>query len=189
MQTFTDSSTFTYLLLPLLIFIARVTDVTIGTIRIVMVSKGRKLWAPILGFFEILIWLMAISKIFENLDNWACFLAYALGFATGNYVGLLIEEKLAVGIVRLQIITRKKANKLIRNLTAAGYGITHHEAHGSMENVSIIYSVVKRSDIRKVEAIVRETNPKAFYSIDDVKSVSQGVFPVAQSGIRWLKRK
>jgi uncharacterized protein YebE (UPF0316 family) len=188
-NTFYDSLFFTYLFLPLLIFLARILDVTIGTIRIVMVSKGQKSWAPFLGFFEILIWLMAISKIFQNLNNWQCYIAYAAGFATGNYIGLIIEEKLAVGIVKIQIITRKQASKLIENLREAGYGITHHEAQGSNESVSIIYSIIKRNEIQKVEEIVKTTNPNAFYSIEDVKSVSHELFQPKTTTPRWRKGK
>lgn len=184
-----DSTLFTYILLPLLIFISRIMDVTIGTIRIVMVSKGQRIWAPLLGFFEILIWLLAISKIFENLDNWVCYIAYGAGFATGNYIGLLIEERLALGVVKIQIITRMNANELINNLKNAGYGITYHEAKGSNENVSIIYSIIKRSEIQKVENIVKATNPKAFYSIEDVKMVSQTVYPINTTARRWRKGK
>ena len=186
--SFYDSNLFTFVLLPALIFFSRVMDVTIGTIRIVMVSKGHKLWAPILGFFEILIWLIAISKIFENLDNWFCYVAYAAGFACGNYVGLRIEEKLAVGIVKIQIITRMNAEKLINNLKEAGYGITHHEAKGSTESVSIIYSIINRIEIKKVEEIVKSSNPKAFYSVEDVKFVKEGVFPV-RTATNWRIRK
>ncbi|MCY1719501.1 DUF2179 domain-containing protein [Prolixibacteraceae bacterium Z1-6] len=175
--SFYDSNLFTYGLLPGLIFFSRVLDVSFGTIRIVMVSKGHKVWAPVLGFFEVLIWLLAISRIFQNLDNWTCYIAYAAGFASGNYVGLLIEEKLAVGIVKVQIITRKSARQLIQNLTDAGYGITHHEAQGSSETVSIIYSIINRKQIKKVQDIVTKTNPLAFYSVEDVKSVNKGIFP------------
>ncbi|MGC9355800.1 MAG: DUF2179 domain-containing protein, partial [Mariniphaga sp.] len=150
-DNFFDTAFFTYFLLPFLIFLSRIMDVTIGTIRIVMVSKGQKFWAPLLGFFEILIWLLAISRIFENLDNWACYLAYAAGFATGNYIGLIIEQRLAMGIVKIQIITRRSATELIQNLKSAGYGITHHEAKGSSEDVSIIYSIINRNEIQKVE--------------------------------------
>jgi uncharacterized protein YebE (UPF0316 family) len=187
--SFYDSTFFTYIFLPALIFLSRILDVTIGTIRIVMVSKGQKLWAPVLGFFEVLIWLIAISKIFQNLDNIMCYIAYASGFAFGNYVGLRIEEKLALGIVKIQIITRKQANILIENLTNAGYGITHHEAMGSTENVSIIYSIIKRSEIDKVEEIVKSTNPKAFYSVEDVKFVNKGVFPANTVTWQWRKGK
>ncbi len=175
--SFYDSNLFTYGLLPALIFFSRVIDVSFGTIRIVMVSKGQKFWAPLLGFFEVLIWLIAISRVFQNLDNWLCYVAYAAGFACGNYVGLLIEEKLAVGIIKVQIITRKSAQLLIENLTNAGYGLTHHEAKGSTETVSIIYTIINRKEVQKVQNIVNKTNPHAFYSVEDVKSVNKGIFP------------
>lgn len=186
--TLFNSDLFTYIILPGLIFLSRILDVTIGTIRIVMVAKGEKLWAPLLGFFEVLIWLLAISRIFQNLDNWLCYVAYAAGFASGNYIGLLIEEKLALGIAKIQIITRKEADNLIKNLKDAGYGITHHEASGGTEKVSIIYSIINRTELPKVEEIIKRTNPKAFYSIEDVKFVNQGIFPVVK-GSRWRVRK
>ena len=188
LDTFYDSGWFTYLILPLAIFVARIFDVTIGTIRIVMVSKGQKVLAPILGFFEVFIWLVAISKIFQNLDNWLCYITYAAGFATGNYIGLMIEEKLAVGIVRIQIVTKMDASNLIAQLRESGYGITHLNAQGSAENVSIIYTVLKRTDVPMVEDIIREFNPNAFYSVEDVKYVNKGIFPLKQVR-RWRKGK
>ncbi|NQU85235.1 MAG: DUF2179 domain-containing protein [Mariniphaga sp.] len=188
LDTFYETSLFTYLILPILIFIARIFDVTIGTVRIVMVSKGQKILAPILGFFEVLLWLIAISKIFENLDNWVCFVTYAAGFATGNYIGLIIEEKLAVGIVRIQIVTRTESSKLITSLKESGYGITHLNAQGSAENVSIIYTVLKRNDVPVVEGIIRKYNPNAFYSVEDVKYVNKGIFPIKQA-TRWRSGK
>ena len=168
---------FDYFLLPFLIFLARIIDVTIGTVRIVMVSKGQKFWAPLLGFFEVLVWLIAIARIMENLDNWTCYFAYSAGFATGNYVGLKIEEKLAMGVVRIQIITRKSADLLIESLKASGYGITYHDAQGGSEEVSIIYSIIKRTSLEKVVNQIKNYNPKAFYTIEDVRFVSHGVFP------------
>ncbi len=188
-NTFFDSSFYTYFLLPFLIFLSRILDVSTGTIRIVMVSKGQKLWAPLLGFFEVLIWLLAISRIFENLDNWVCYFAYAAGFAAGNYIGLLLEERLAMGIVKIQIFARKNPGELIQNLKNAGYGITHHEAKGGSENVSIIYSIIKRTEIHQVEDIIKATNPKSFYSVEDVKSVSHGIFPVRTDERRWRSGK
>lgn len=189
LDTFFNSDLFTFVILPLLIFLSRIVDVTIGTIRIVMVAKGHKNIAPILGFFEVFIWLLAITRIIQNLDNWVCYVAYAGGFATGNYIGLIIEEKMAIGIVKIQIITSIDASNLIMNLKAAGYGITHHEAHGGNENVSIIYSIINRNEIQKVEEIVKTTNPKAFYSIEDVKSVSHGIFPEKTVLRFWRKGK
>ena len=187
LNIFYEGDLFTYAILPLLIFLSRVVDVTFGTIRIVMVSKGQRFWAPFLGFFEVLIWLIAMSKIFENIDNWVYYVTYAAGFAMGNYIGLKLEEKLAVGLVKIQIITRKEAKKLIEVLINAGYGITHQDAKGANQNVSIIYSIINRKDLHKVEKIVSAHNPNAFYSIEDVKFVNKKVFP--QPGVLDSLRK
>jgi len=185
LETFYDSNLFTYFILPFLIFSARIIDQSIGTVRIVMISKGQKFWAPLLGFFEVLVWLLAISRIFENLDNWVCYFAYAAGFATGNYIGLKIEEKLAMGIIKIQIITRKPADILIEKLLAAGYGITHQDAQGGTEKVSIIYSIIKRTELPKMAEQIKTYNPNAFYSIEDVKFVSHGIFPEKTNSRRW----
>ena len=189
LNSYFDSSVFLYVVLPFLIFIARILDVTIGTIRIVMVAKGEKIIAPLLGFFEVLIWLIAISQIIENLDNWVCYIAYGAGFATGNYIGMIIEEKMAMGIVQLQIITRADAHQLIEKLKSDGYGITHQEAHGAIEEVSIIYSIIKRNDLSRVDEIIRTFNPNAFYSIADVKFVNKGLYSKVNPMHHWRKGK
>lgn len=176
------SETFTFIVLPLLIFFARVCDVTIGTIRIIFVSRGHKFLAPLVGFFEILIWLVAIGKIFQNLNNIGCYIAYAGGFAAGNFVGIYIEERLAMGTFVIRVITRKGASELISGLRSAGYGATSITAQGGSGAVSVIYSVIKRSDLDDVVSIIKKFNPKAFYSIEDVRFVSEGVFPLNKSG-------
>ena len=184
-----DSTLIDFVLLPLLIFLARIIDVSLGTLRIVMISKGQKRIAPFLGFFEVLIWLIAIGKIMQNLDNWICYVAYAGGYATGNYVGMLIEEKLAVGIVQLQIITGLNADKLINSLKMAGYGITHHNAVGGASGnlVSFIYSIVMRNDINRVVAIIQEYDPNAFYSIGDVRFVNKGLSTLMVDKYKWWR--
>jgi uncharacterized protein YebE (UPF0316 family) len=185
LSAFFDGSLFTYLILPFLIFFARICDQTIGTLRIVMVAKGQKIVAPILGFFEVLIWLLAISRIFQNLDNWVCYLAYGLGFAAGNYIGMRLEEKLAMGFVKIQVITRKPADILIEMLKSSGYGITQHDAIGGNEPVTIIYTLIKRIELQKVVDIIKAYNPTSFYSVEDVKSVSYGVFPEKVNSRWW----
>ena len=170
--------------MPLLIFTARVCDVTIGTVRIIFVSRGMKFLAPIFGFFEILIWLVAISKVMQNFTNYGYYIAYAGGFATGNYVGIIVEEKLAMGICVIRIITRKDASKLIEFLRASGYGITSIDAQGSSGPVKIIYTIIRRQDIHDIHEIIQKFNPKAFYSIEDVRFVSAGIFPVAKPWYR-----
>jgi len=181
---FPNTDFFNYVILPLLIFCARICDVTFGTFRIVMVSKGQKILAPIFGFFEVLIWIVVIGNIMHNMDNWICIIAYASGYATGNYIGLLIEDKIAMGIVKIQIITVEAASGLIKALIASGYGITHHEANGANGKVSIIYSVINRKQIPFIIEMICKHNPDAFYTIEDVKFVNRGIIP-ANSANRW----
>ena len=164
---------FTYFILPLMIFFSRIIDVTLDTLRIVFVAKGNKFLAPLLGFFEILIWLIAITKIMQNLDNVACYIAYAAGFATGNYIGLIIEEKLAMGIQMFRIITQKDATPLIEKLINGGYKITSIVADGNKGSVHIIYLVVKRTENKNIISIINHFNPNAFYSIEDVRHVNE----------------
>jgi uncharacterized protein YebE (UPF0316 family) len=175
-HTFFDSTLFSYVLMPILIFLARICDVSIGTMRIIFVSKGKRNIAPILGFFEVLIWITAISKIMENLDHYINFIAYAAGFATGNFVGMIIEEKLAMGILMVRVFAYEKGNEMVQNLNEQGFGATVVEAHGAREKIDLIYSIVKRNELTNVLNIITNLNPKAFYTIEDVKSVNEGIF-------------
>lgn len=169
---FYDSFWFVYILLPILIFVSRIMDVSIGTLRIIFVSRGDKIIAPILGFFEVLIWLLAITGIMANLDNWLTYVAYAGGFAAGNYIGLLLEERMALGIRMIRIITSRDANPLIAKLRTGGFGVTTVRATGKDGPVHIIYTIVPRSRTKLVLEKVKEFNPKAFYSIEDVRGVN-----------------
>lgn len=102
-----SDAVFGFVILPLLIFIARICDVSINTVRIIYMLGGRRLASTALGFFEAFIWLMAIRQIFAHLDNWMSYIAYPAGFAGGIFVGMIIEEKIAYGKVVVRIITRK----------------------------------------------------------------------------------
>jgi uncharacterized protein YebE (UPF0316 family) len=174
----------TWVIIPILIFLARVSDVTIGTLRIVFVSKGMKYLAPVLGFFEVFIWLLAMSKIMQNLDNWLYYIAYSGGFATGNFVGLILEERLALGHVNLRIITQKDGSELIRRLAAEGFGVTQIEAVGSQGKVHVIYCTIKRTAYPEVIPIIYQCNPNAFYTIEDIRFINKGVHPVKSPLLR-----
>ncbi len=180
---FFESSTYLYIVLPLLIFTARIIDVTLGTMRIIFVSKGQRMIAPILGFFEILIWIMAISQIMSNLNNFVCYFAYAAGFATGNWVGMRLEEHLAMGNLIIRMIVAKDVSHLVKNLNEKGYGTTTVHGEGSQGNVHLIYCIVKRSDLPEVTSIIEQFDPKIFFSIEDTRKVSAGIFP-SRSPIR-----
>lgn len=175
---FYHSEIFKFVLLPVLIFLARICDVTLDTLRIIYVGRGMKFLAPVIGFVEVMIWLVAITQIFKNLSNPVCYVAYAGGFAMGNLIGILIEEKMAIGTVVIRIITQKDAETLIRCLKENRYGVTYVDAQGAMGQVKIIFTIVKRKAINSVLEIVRGCNPLAFYTIEDVRSVRKGVFPL-----------
>ena len=172
-----DSPVFIWIVIPVLIILARIVDVTLDTIRIIYISRGMKFLAPIFGFFEILIWLMAISQIMRNLNNPVYYLAYAVGFATGNLVGIFIEERLAMGRVVLRIITQKDTAELVTHLRSCGYGVTTVNAEGSTGPVKLIFTIIDRSKIKPVVQSVHTYNPRSFYSIEDVRLAKEGTFP------------
>lgn len=157
---------------PLLICLARILDVTIGTLRIIFVSKGLKNIAPILGFFEIMIWLTALTQVMGNLTNPVNFLAYALGFSLGNYLGIYIESRIALGHVVFRIITKLDSTSLVAKLRSLGHSVTVLDAEGNEGPVNVIFTVVKRSQIKKIVSFIQHFNPRAVYSIEDVRHAS-----------------
>ncbi|NOQ42414.1 MAG: DUF2179 domain-containing protein [Desulfuromusa sp.] len=165
------------IILPILVFLARVLDVSIGTLRIIFVSKGMKHLAPVIGFFESLIWLLAVTQVLQNLNSWQTYIAFALGFAGGNYVGVFLEEKIALGNLLIRIITRSEADELVHALWKAGYGVTSVDAQGETGPVKLIFSVVKRKKVAKIVAMIKEYNPKAFYTIEDMRYVKETYLP------------
>jgi len=183
MVLFPSSDLFTWIVLPLLIFLARICDVSLGTIRVIFVSRGYRNLAPVLGFFEILIWLFAIGQIMRDVNDLSIYFAYAAGFAAGTYVGITLEEKLSLGTVLVRVITRDDSAALSGRLREAGFGLTTHGADGAQGPVTIIFTVVKRQDLSRVVGIIREFNPQTFYSVEDVRHASEVVFPAREGGV------
>jgi len=171
-----DSAVFTWFVLPLLVFLARISDQTIGTLRLIFLSKGQKHIAPLLGFFEVIIWLAAVGQIMKHLDNMLCYIAYGGGFAMGNYIGMVIEEKLSLGNVLIRIIPKKDTSELIAFLRESNFGVTSVEAEGSKGKVDIVFTIIKRKDVEHVVAIINKFNPNAFYTIEEVKAINEGIF-------------
>jgi len=168
---------YVWVILPLLIFFARICDVSLETIRVIYISKGIKYLAPIIAFFEIVIWLLAMEVVMNDLANIANFFAFAFGFAFGTYIGLVLEEKLSIGMVILRIITTEESNDaIISFMKAENYGVTSMDAQGSRGDVKMILSLVNRVDVPRITSHIEKTNPQAFFSIEDVRYVNQGVF-------------
>jgi uncharacterized protein YebE (UPF0316 family) len=170
-----DSWVFSWIILPILIILARIADQTIGTLRLIFLSKGFRILAPVLGFFEVIIWLLAVSQIFQRLDNWLTYIAYGLGFAIGNYVGIVVEQKISLGSVIVRIVPKYDTTELINYLKERNYGITSVAAEGSRGPVKVIFSIIKRKDIGDFVSIINRYNPNAFYTIEDVRAVHEGV--------------
>jgi len=168
---------FAWVILPLLIFCARVVDQSLGTLRIIFVSRSFRGIASLVGFFESLIWLVAVSQIIVNLGNWMTFIAFAGGFAMGNYVGIWLEGKLAIGLICVRIITNEDASELVDQLRSQRFGVTTVSATGASGAVRLILMILKRSDLNKVQEKVKELHPKAFMSVEDIRSVQEGSFP------------
>lgn len=171
-----NSPYFDYLLLPLFIFCLRICDVTLDTMRIIFMTKGYKNLAPVIGFFEILIWIVAISRTMQNLNNnWLCYIAYAGGFATGNYVGMLLDEKLAIGHEIIRVISRVNSGEMAGGLRVAGFGVTTVKAFGMEGEVDIVFVVVNRKNLKNAIEIIKKHNPTAFFTIENVHFVNRPV--------------
>ncbi|MDD1677313.1 MAG: DUF2179 domain-containing protein [Methanomicrobiales archaeon] len=181
--SFYTSDLFALVILPFLIFFARVCDQSLGTMRVIFVSRGFKYYAPFIGFFEISIWLLAIGQIMRNLNNPLAYVAYAGGFATGIFVGMKIEDRLSIGNVVIRVITKDDATTLLEFMREEKFGTTTIDGDGAFGKVKIIFSVINRRAVPEVVARIRQLNPHAFYSIEDVRHVNEGVFPDRRSGI------
>jgi len=136
-----------------------------------------KFLAPIIGFFEVLIWLIVIGQIMQNLTNVANYIAYAGGFAMGNFVGIFLEQKLAMGIVLVRIITLKNARELIAHFRGLDYRVTNVPAEANAGKVEIIFLPVKRKDIRSVITAIKKYNENALYTFEDVRVMSEWAIP------------
>jgi uncharacterized protein YebE (UPF0316 family) len=169
-----DTIWFDYIVLPLLILMARIVDVSLDTIRVIMVAKGYRKLAPFIGFFQVLIWVITITRIMANLDNWFTYIGYATGFAMGTYVGMRLEEKIALGYELVRVVTRSDASKLTRTLRDHGYPVTAVSGQGKDGEVGILFVILKRKAIREAVELIKKFNPKAFYTIEDVRFVSNG---------------
>ncbi|AGA76923.1 DUF2179 domain-containing protein [Echinicola vietnamensis] len=183
-----DEDMFTYVVMPLLIFLARVGDVTINTLRIMFVLNGKKNVAPILGFFEALIWLLAIGQIFQNIDNPMSYLAYAGGFGAGTYIGMVIEEKLALGRVLVRVITKEPMPELIEYMKERDFRFTNVGAEGRYGKVNLLFTVMKRESLKGFIGKIKSLNDKAFYTIESVKRISEDDLNVMEDRPRFTTR-
>lgn len=162
------------LLSALLIFALRVSDMTLDTLRVLFVMRGKKRVAWILGFFQSAIFVLAIGRVLTQLNNPLNIIGYAAGFATGNVVGMFIEERIAIGHVLINIISPRRGSAIVTHLRQNGYAVTELSGRGKDGMVSMINCSVLRKQVDIVRELVNEIDPEAFITAEDVRPVRRG---------------
>ena len=170
----------------LLIFIARICDVSLGTIRTIVTVQGRTGIAFVLGFLEILIWITVVSTVVYKIKELPILsLFYALGFASGNAVGIMVERKIAFGFIVLRVITRNAGKTIADHLRKLGQTVTSFVGEGMHGPVSELYIVCRRRDLKWILPIVKKEDPNAFYITEQARDVSKVLRPICQPITGW----
>lgn len=162
-----------WIVIPAMIFFARIVDVSISTLRMMYTINERRGMAVALGFVEVLIWLIAVGQALQNLSTPFAYIGYAGGFAAGTYIGMVLEKRLAFGLVLMRIITVKKdSHALVDYLRKNNFLVTVVDAENNEGNVNVVFLPAKRKDIPLLEEVIRKYNPNAFYSIESLRFVT-----------------
>ena len=172
--------------LGILIFLARVGDVTLGTVRTVSIVQGRTKVSFLLGFVEISMWLVVISAVVNKIAaNPILGFFYALGFSTGNVVGIMLERRLAYGNIILRVMTRQDGETMRDTIRAAGYGVTTFQGAGISGPVLELCVVCRRKDLREIMPLVMRIDPDAFYVTEQAGMVNRLYHPTLQTPMNW----
>lgn len=169
-----DSLALPAALLPFVIFGLRVADMTLDTMRVLFVLRGRKALAWFLGFAQSAIWVVAFSSVLRHVDNLWNVVGYAGGFATGTVVGMLIEERLALGHGHVRVISPQRGSALAEAIRASGYAVTELAGRGRDGTVAVLTCSVRRRDISRVTRQVHTLDPEAFVTVEDVRPLNRG---------------
>ena len=157
-----------------LIFGLRVTDMTLDTLRVLFVMRGRKPIAWILGFIQALVYVIAITSVLRDLTNPLNIIGYAAGFATGVVVGMAIEKRLAIGHVHMRVISSGHGSGIAEKLRVEGYAVTEVPARGKDGMVSMLNCSVLRKDTQRIRLMVNDVDPEAFITSEDIRPVRRG---------------
>ncbi len=158
----------------LTLFTLRVVDMSLGTLRIMVSMRGNKFLTWVLGFFQSVIYVLAMTSVLSSLDNWLNIVAYAGGYASGGVVGMWLEEKLAIGYTHIQITSSRRGASLAEKLRREGFAVTEISARGKDGMVSMLSCNVRRKRAALVEKIVREADENAFITSEDVRPIRRG---------------
>ena len=167
-------------LLALLIFVLRVINNTLGTVRVVLITRGQRLLASGIGFVEALVFAVVIANVVQDLSNWMNLLAYCGGFSVGNYVGMALEARFITSFKSVSVITHLKGHEMAEALRDAGFGVTETPGEGRDGHVSMLRSVVVSRDVPRVIDTVRDLNPHAFIALEDARAVHEGYIRAAR---------
>ena len=161
-------------ILILTIFVLRVGNMALDTLRVLYIVRGRRLAVWMLGFAQSVLWISAITFALSSLDNVWSIIAYAAGFATGNIVGMQIEERLAIGHAHMRIISSNLGSAIVETLRTAGFAVTEMAGRGKDGTVSVISCGVKRRDIGPARRSINEIDPDAFITVEDMRPLHRG---------------
>lgn len=153
------------------IFSLRLLDVGIGTVRIVLIGRGRRGPAAALGFVEALIWVIAVSRVLSGLEDPARMVAFALGFAAGTYVGSMVEEWLALGQSLIRVVAPVQTDQVAPILRRRGYGATVVNGDGLSGEVRVTFSIVPRKEVWSVTRLIHQANPEAYVSVEQTSTI------------------
>jgi uncharacterized protein YebE (UPF0316 family) len=177
----------------IIVFFARVTDVTMGTVRTISIVHGRTKIAFMLGFIEVTVWLLVVAKVLQEVSVKPILTVfYAAGFSTGNVVGILVERRIAFGYTVLRVIIQEQGDLIAETLRAAGYAVTTFLGEGLSGAVSMLVVVFPRKELQDVLTLVKKVSPEAFYITEQAGSVSKIYRPTLQPGTGWqavIKKK
>ncbi len=157
-----------------LIFFLRLSDMSLDTLRVLFVMRGQKAVAWVLGFFQAAIFVAAITSVMRDLNNPLNIAGYAAGFATGNVLGMVIEDWLAVGFIHIRIISSRRGTAIAERLREEGFGVTEIPARGKDGMVTVLNCSIKRKDIDKVRRMVNEVDEDAFITRENIRPVRRG---------------
>lgn len=160
----------------LFIFFARVTDVSLATVRTLLLVRGKRVPAAILGFFEVTVYIVALGRVMSTLNNPLNLIAYSLGFATGNFVGATLDERMALGYLTVQVITSDLQSDLAAVLRAQGFGVTALYGEGRDGPRQILYISLKRKFLPQIMSTLEAQEPDAFVTVMDTRLTQGGVF-------------
>ncbi len=159
---------------PLFVFFLRATDVSMATVRMLLIMRGRRFLAPLIGFVEILIWVTAIGIVVQHLNSPLHVVGYAAGFATGNFLGLWLEERIAIGLATIRTVVRSGGAELATALRDEGFGVTEMIGRGREGNVEVLYSVIPRRSVSRCIEMIDLGAPSSFVVVDEPRVVRRG---------------